>query len=145
LWYSGVEQRSAQVPHKHQVGSSNLSPATLTIVNKMEAKKKTFIEVLKQCFGNISKACDHVGISRTCYYKWLKEDEEFKEYIDHIDEYVIDEVENHLLDQIKDGNTPATIFYLKTKAKHRGYVEKQEVQQDVNIKSVNLKDLVKFE
>ena len=93
----------------------------------MDAKKKLVVETLKESFGNISKACNAVGISRTTFYRWQDEDEEFKEATENISEYVIDEVENCLFDQIKNGATAATIFYLKTKGKHRGYIEKQEV------------------
>lgn len=94
----------------------------------MEAKKATFIKTLTESFGNISKACKAVGISRRTYYNWVEKDKEFKDEVENIGEFIIDEVENHLFKQIKEGNTAATIFYLKTKGKHRGYIEKQEVQ-----------------
>lgn len=112
----------------------------------MDAKKETFIKHLHEAFGNISKACNAIGISRTTIYQWMKDDADFEDAVKNIDEYIIDTVENHLLNQIKDGSTPATIFYLKTKAKHRGYVEKQEIDQktELNVNSVNLKDLVNF-
>lgn len=42
-------------------------------------------------------------------------------------ENTTDFVENALLQAIKDGNVTAMIFYLKTQAKDRGYVERQEV------------------
>lgn len=42
-------------------------------------------------------------------------------------ENTTDFVENALLSAIKDGNVTAMIFYLKTQAKARGYVERQEV------------------
>lgn len=91
----------------------------------MDVKKKSFIEAMKSNLGNITKACEALGISRQTYYNWL-EDEEFKSEVANIDEYVIDFAEHSLFKQIQENNTTATIFYLKTKGKHRGYVEKQE-------------------
>lgn len=110
----------------------------------MEAKKKTYLEILKTSFGNISKACDKVGISRRSVYNWMEADEEFKDAVQNIEEYIIDDVEDALLTQIKEGNTTATIFYLKTKGKHRGYTEKIENDHNVNVTNFNLGDLVKF-
>ena len=104
----------------------------------MDAKKKLVVETLKESFGNISKACNAVGISRTTFYRWQEEDNDFKEATDNISEYVIDEVENYLFNQIKSGATAATIFYLKTKGKHRGYVEKQEVDHTTKGEALNV-------
>ncbi len=93
----------------------------------MEAKKKTIITALKNSFGNISKACESAGISRRTFYNWKDEDPDFRDELDGINEYILDRVENSLLDLIEGGNVTATIFYLKTKGKHRGYIEKQEL------------------
>lgn len=101
----------------------------------MDAKKKTFIEVLRANLGNITKACEAVGITRTTYYRWLKT-KAFKEEVDNIGEYVLDFAEHSLFTLIKENNTAATIFYLKTKGKKRGYVEKTEVEQTVNTKEI---------
>lgn len=101
----------------------------------MEAKKKTFIEVLKANLGNITKSCEAVGITRTTYYRWLK-NKAFKEEVDNIGEYVLDFAEHSLFTLIKENNTAATIFYLKTKGKKRGYVEKTEVEQTVANKEI---------
>lgn len=101
----------------------------------MNAKKKTFIEALRANLGNITKACEAVGITRTTYYRWLKT-KAFKEEVDNIGEYVLDFAEHSLFKQIKENNTAATIFYLKTKGKHRGYVEKQEIDHSGNMSVV---------
>lgn len=103
----------------------------------MDAKKTTFINALQKTFGNISKACKAADISRQTIYNWMGDDESFKDAVENINEYIIDEVENHLFDQIKDGSTAATIFYLKTKAKHRGYVEKQEHDHTTKGEAIN--------
>lgn len=94
--------------------------------NNTEQKKRLFIEALQASMGNITKACKSINIDRGSYYGWIKEDPEFKKEVEHCDEYIIDNVESALFKQIKEGNTTATIFYLKTKAKHRGYVERIE-------------------
>jgi hypothetical protein len=45
-----------------------------------------------------------------------------------IQESAVDFAESSLHQQIKDKVPSSTIFYLKTKGKHRGYVEKQEIE-----------------
>lgn len=95
----------------------------------MDAKKKTFIEALRKNMGNVSKTCDQAKVGRTTFYDWKEADKEFKTEVENIDEYLLDFAENALYKQIKDGNTTATIFYLKTKGKKRGFIERQEVEQ----------------
>lgn len=94
----------------------------------MEAKKETFIEVLKRSMGNVSKACKACKISRFCYYNWLKTDNEFKEACENISEYLLDFTEDALFSLIKKKDKTAIIFYLKTRGKGRGYVERQEIE-----------------
>ena len=61
------------------------------------------------------------------FYNYYNEDKEFKALVDDISNMSLDFAESKLLEQIKDGSTAATIFYLKTKGKKRGYVERQEI------------------
>lgn len=95
--------------------------------------KKNMIEALEKTLGVVAPACKMVGISRQTHYRWLKEDEDYSVAVEDVAESTIDFAESQLHLQIKEGSTPATIFYLKTKAKHRGYVERSEVvTKDVN-------------
>ena len=89
--------------------------------------KKDFIDALEQSLGVITTACKKTGIPRRTIYNWIESDEDFKAAVDDVGEVAIDFVESQLFKQIKAGNPSSTIFYLKTKAKHRGYVERQEV------------------
>ena len=93
----------------------------------MNTKKKTMIEALKSNLGNISLATQKVGISRKTHYDWMLYDEEYKYEVNNIDEYTIDFTEAQLLKLIAEKNVIAILFYLKTKAKHRGYVENPQV------------------
>jgi hypothetical protein len=68
-----------------------------------------------------------VGVGRTTYYEYYNTDPDFKKEIDELSNVALDFAESQLHKQIKEGNTSATIFYLKTKGKERGYVERQEV------------------
>ena len=77
-------------------------------------------------------------MGRTQFYQWLKDDEEFKKQVDDISNITLDFAESQLHKQIMDGNTTATIFYLKTKGKNRGYVERSEIQQETTYKSLDI-------
>ena len=94
----------------------------------MEDKKIRFLDNLKAAGGIIYVACENTGINRSTYYKWRKEDPEFATAADEVQEAQIDFVESKLMGLINAGDTTATIFYLKTKGKKRGYSEKFPAQ-----------------
>lgn len=103
----------------------------------MDNHKKAIIAALEKSCGVVSTACNAIGMARSTFYEWLKTDPEFKEAVDDIQEYAIDIAESSLLKNIKEGDTTSIIFYLKTKGKKRGYVEKTE--SDLNLKGgINL-------
>lgn len=112
----------------------------------MDSIKKKFLEILDLSHGVISTACKSMNnMSRQTYYNWLKDDPEFEEAAQEIQENSIDFVESKLFEKINGvtvqtfnqkgepviyDNPPsdtAIIFYLKTKGKKRGYVERMEL------------------
>lgn len=94
---------------------------------KSDILKKALVQHMTESLGIVTTACKKAGCVRSTFYDYYNNDPEFKKQIDDIQEIAIDFVESQLFQQIKDGNGAQTIFYLKTKAKHRGYVERQEV------------------
>jgi len=107
-------------------------------MNKTEQHKKAMLEALEQSLGIVTSACKKVGIGRTTHYMWLKEDEEYKAAVEDVENIALDFAESQLHKHIKEGNTSGTIFYLKTKGKKRGYIERTEVQQETTIKSLDI-------
>ena len=96
-------------------------------MNKTEHIKKALIQALEKSLGIVTTACKQVGIGRTTFYNYYNDDLEFRKQVDDIANMSLDFAESKLLEQIKDNSTAATIFYLKTKGKKRGYVERQEI------------------
>ena len=96
-------------------------------MDKTEQHKKAMLDALEKSLGVVTSAAKAVGIGRTTHYLWLQEDKEYKAAVDELSDVAIDFAESQLHKQIKEGNSTATIFFLKTKGKKRGYVERQEV------------------
>ena len=102
-------------------------------MNKSEQlKKERLLKALEKSLGIVSTACESLGISRTTYYKYYNEDKDFKRSVDSIGDIALDYAESQLFELIKEKNVTAIIFYLKTKGKKRGYIEKQEVNHNSN-------------
>jgi hypothetical protein len=97
-------------------------------MDKTEQHKKAMLDALEKSLGVVTAACKAVGIGRTTHYLWMQEDAEYKKAVEDLNDVAIDFAESQLHKQIKDGNSTATIFYLKTKGKKRGYVERQEIE-----------------
>ena len=93
----------------------------------MDVQKKAMVEALEKSLGVVSSACRAMDISRQTHYNWLKTDAEYKAAVEELSKVAIDFAESHLHKLIKEGNPAATIFFLKTKGKNRGYVERQEI------------------
>jgi hypothetical protein len=103
--------------------------------------------------GNITSTCNQLGYARSQVYKWINEDKDFKSAIDEIGEIALDFVESKLFQKIdgihsktddgivykKEPDTTAIIFYLKTKGRKRGYIERTEI--DLNDKRPDLSEL----
>lgn len=100
--------------------------------NKIQQTKKALIDALEKSLGVVTTACKSVGIDRSTFYDYLKNDAEFAAAVSDIENIAIDFAESQLHKQIQKGDTTATIFYLKTKGKKRGYVEKTETDINVN-------------
>ncbi|QDP63186.1 MAG: hypothetical protein Unbinned5930contig1000_29 [Prokaryotic dsDNA virus sp.] len=103
----------------------------MTLIKKEEQErtkksKELFLENFEQSLCNVSACCKRVGISRNTFYTWKKEDEDFREKCEEIEESLLDFAETMLFKKIRDGGTPELLFFLKTRGKKRGYVERQE-------------------
>jgi hypothetical protein len=96
-------------------------------MDKTEQHKKAMLDALEKSLGVVTSACKTVGVGRTTHYLWMQEDKEYKAAVEELSDVAIDFAESQLHKQIKDGNSTATIFFLKTKGKKRGYIERQEV------------------
>lgn len=96
----------------------------------MDIQKKAMLDALEKSLGIVTTAIKLVGIARSTHYKWMNEDEEYAQAVEDINEMAIDFAESKLHKNISDGDNTSIIFYLKCKAKKRGYVERSEVEVD---------------
>lgn len=89
--------------------------------------KKSMLDHLEKSLGVVTTAARNTGIHRDTHYTWLKADAEYCATVKSMKEVSVDFAEAMLFKLIQEGNVAATIFYLKTQGKHRGYIERQEV------------------
>ena len=90
--------------------------------------KRALVAAMTKSLGIVTQACNAVGVCRDTYYEYYKKDPAFKKQIDDIQNVALDFVEGQLFKQINKGEVSSTIFYLKTKGKNRGFVERSEVE-----------------
>ena len=91
-------------------------------------KKEKLLKALQETQGLIYHACKKAGnISRSTYYRYMKEDKEFAKAVEEIKEAQVDYVEGQLIKNISKVKETSIIFYLKSKAKDRGYAERLDI------------------
>jgi len=104
------------------------------------------ILALRKSKGVVWSACLEVGITRYQHNDWMRDDPDYKEVYENIKEDRLDYIESKMLECIEgvkvqrgyseDGepiiydvppNDKLIQFALKTQAKKRGYIERQEI------------------
>lgn len=104
--------------------------------NSTEVQKVAMIEALTKSLGIVTTACKQVNISRETHYRWMQEDTTYKTAVEDISDIALDFAESKLHGLIDKGDTSANIFYLKTKGKKRGYIEKSEIEHSGSIQNL---------
>lgn len=104
-------------------------------LGELDVQKQAFIKAMIETMGNIAQSMMAIKKSRKLYYYWLKTDDLFRAIIEEQDfqEVMLDYAESKLMANISKNDVASIIFFLKTKGKKRGYVEKTVVQIDENM------------
>jgi hypothetical protein len=95
-------------------------------MDKTDTIKRNVLDSLEKSLGVVTTAVKKAGIARSTFYEWLNNDLNFAKEVADIQNVALDFAESQLHKQIGDGSTTATIFYLKTKGKNRGYIETRD-------------------
>lgn len=91
-------------------------PSAADLTKAIDAKK-----------GNISAVARSFGVSRGTVYNWIQGRATVEAALADARETMLDNAESILYKKVLEGSTPELLFFLKTKGRNRGYVERQEV------------------
>ncbi len=78
--------------------------------NRTQIAKKQMLKALESSLGVVTTALKATDLSRTNYYKWLKEDEEFAQAVKDVDLVTKDFVKSKFYECIKD-KVPSVVIH----------------------------------
>ena len=93
---------------------------------------ETIVKIYEKKGCNITATCTALGISRKTFYEWKEKKKKLAEGLKAAEEAIIDFAESKLVEHINNDDVQALIFFLRTKGKKRGYVEKTEADVNIN-------------
>ncbi len=93
-----------------------------TGLNTTQRGKKRFLAIFEQIGGlSVSRAAGLARISRDTYYRWLREDDNFREKINSIQEHLNVYIEGLFMEKIAEGDGASMRFYLSRR--HPSYMD----------------------
>lgn len=78
--------------------------------NRTQIAKKQMLKALESSLGVVTTALKSTNLSRTNYYKWLKEDQEFAQAVQDVDLIAKDFVKSKFYECIKD-KVPSVVIH----------------------------------
>jgi hypothetical protein len=103
--------------------------------------KAKLLKALVESHGIITTACKKVGLSRECFYFYIKNDPQFKEDYEKLNDSQLDFVETKLFEKIDEGSEKSIHFYLRYKGKPRGYSDSISLEANINVEQPLLSPL----
>ena len=83
--------------------------------NRTKINKERLLKALESSLGVITTALKATDLSRTNFYKWLKEDEEFAQKVKELDVIAKDFIKSKYYECIKDKVPSVVIHAAKTR------------------------------
>ena len=107
---------------------------------KKESKRYKFRnseveELLRKHRGNITEVARELRVARSSVYRRISKFPDLQKVKLEEDERHLDEAEKKMFELCQQGNITALIFTLKTKGRHRGWAEKQELAIQAQIEA----------
>lgn len=113
----------------------------MKIEHKVREQKEKLLQALERNLGIVTGACKECDLSRETFYRYYKEDEEFRQEVDSINEITLDFAETQLLKKIKEGSERSILFFMKYRGRNRGYTETIDINANVKMEQPLLKPL----
>lgn len=87
-------------------------------------KKAKVLEALSE-MPIVEAACKKAGVSRASYYRWLKEDDDFRRDVERAihegDDRINGLAESKVVSKIQDGDMRAIVFWLNNRSPRYGF------------------------
>lgn len=91
--------------------------------------KRRFAEAVKGSGGILQQIANKLQVNRSSVYNFIKKHPEYtKKLIFQAEEEIGDFAETALIQKIKEKDGSSIKWYLATKHKNRGYIERQEIE-----------------
>lgn len=98
-------------------------------VNTRHLKRK-MLGGMEKSLGIVTTGAKTAGIHKSTHYEWMKSDPEYARAYNDLEDVALDFGESMLHQNMEKGKEASTIFFLKTKGKKRGYIERNELEID---------------
>jgi len=82
---------------------------------RTKLQQERVLKALESSLGVVTTALKNSDVTRTTYYRWLREDEEFAEKVDEIENMQLDFIKSKYYECIKDKVPSVVIHAAKTR------------------------------
>lgn len=115
--------------------AAQLAALASSPTRKKRYSKKQVLEAITATNGLVHAAARRLGCTRQALNRYFHRYPDLQIALDDIRDSRVDVAEHHLMEQVQQNNTQATIFLLRCLGKGRGWVEDPKVQLHAHVEA----------